>query len=70
MTWADRAVIAALTSAWALTGAMSMPDMQGGILTGLHPMATTPAMPATPGMEPSAGAGTALAAALFVATWW
>jgi predicted metal-binding membrane protein len=62
-------LLAAAAGAWALTGAMSMPDMQGGILTGLQPMATTPAMPATPGMEPSAAAGPALAAALFVATW-
>ena len=62
-------LLAAGAGAWALTGAMSMPDMQGGILTGLQPMATMPAMPATPGMEPSAGAGPALAAALFVATW-
>ena len=62
-------LLAAAAGAWALTGAMSMPDMQGGILTGLQPMASTPAMPAMPGMEPSAGASTGLAAALFVATW-
>jgi predicted metal-binding membrane protein len=62
-------LFAAAAGVWALTGAMSMPDMQGGILTGLQPMATTPAMPATPGMEPSPGAGPALAAALFMATW-
>ena len=62
-------LLAAAAGAWALTGAMSMPDMQGGILTGLQPMATMPAMPATPGMEPSGSAGLALAAALFVATW-
>ncbi len=65
-------LLAAAAGAWALTGAMSMPEMQSGILTGLQPMTTTPAMPAMPampGMEPSAGAGPALAAALFVATW-
>ena len=62
-------LLAAAAGAWALTGAMSMPDMQSGILTGLQPTSTTPAMPATPQMEPSAGAGRALAAALFVATW-
>jgi predicted metal-binding membrane protein len=65
-------LLAAAAGAWALTGATSMPDMQGGILTGLQPMATTPAtpgMPGMPGMEPSAGASPALAAALFMATW-
>ena len=60
-------MLAAAAGAWALTGAMSMPDMQGGILTGLQPMATAPAMPAAPGMGPAPGP--ALAAALFVATW-
>ena len=66
-------LLAAAAGAWALTGALSMPEMQSGILTGLQPMSTTPAMPAMPGMEPSAGAGAgagpALAAALFVFTW-
>ncbi|HEY0696732.1 MAG TPA: DUF2182 domain-containing protein [Micromonospora sp.] len=65
-------LLAAAAGAWALTGALSMPDMQAGILTGLQPMPTTPAMPGMPGMpgmEPSAGAGPALAAALFLATW-
>ncbi|GAA4683490.1 hypothetical protein GCM10023215_17350 [Pseudonocardia yuanmonensis] len=70
-------LLAAAAGAWALTGALSMPDMQTGILTGGQPMPAMPDMPtpgmrdmpATPGAEPSAGAGPALAAALFLATW-